>query len=334
VTLERPLFSVVIPTFNRNDALALCLAELAPGRQSRMRLVDARKADTKAMDAGEIGTYEVIVTDAGQTGMAAELIQASYPWARWVGSPGKGPGPNRNNGAKAARGDWLLFIDDDCVPESRLLSIYAEVQQRQRLDVMEGCIDIRGHADSPFRQQPVNVVGGLYWTGNLAIRRDVFEGLKGFDEDYVWALEDMDLAFRIRANGLRTIFCRDAVVWHPSQRVTLKHLFRKRERGRWHVLYRIKTGGSPPLDAPVAIVLATLTSTLVLNELRTTWHLFSRHDPRWWRTRLFFQAFSWVTLPVMLPYFALWELRFRRMLRARAGSHTSGLPAAPDVTPR
>ncbi|MFM6224388.1 MAG: glycosyltransferase family 2 protein, partial [Dolichospermum sp.] len=74
-------FSVIIPTYHRNDLLAKCLDCLAPGMQT--------------LPADQ---YEVIVSDDGYQSTAQEMIEQNYPWVKWVAGPGKGPAANRNNG--------------------------------------------------------------------------------------------------------------------------------------------------------------------------------------------------------------------------------------------
>jgi glycosyltransferase involved in cell wall biosynthesis len=117
------LFSVVIPTRHRNDLLAKCLDRLAPGNQT-----------TSA-------TYEVIVTDDGADSTAEAMIQQQYAWAKWVAGPRQGPAANRNNGASYAQGDWLVFTDDDCLPEPNWLETYAEaIATYPQIRAFEGSI--------------------------------------------------------------------------------------------------------------------------------------------------------------------------------------------------
>ena len=88
-------FSVIVPTCNRNDLLAKCLELLNPANQTIKEV------------------YEVIVTDDSKNNVAKALIEDIFTWAKWVEGPKRGPAANRNNGAKDAKGDWLIFIDDD-----------------------------------------------------------------------------------------------------------------------------------------------------------------------------------------------------------------------------
>ncbi len=315
----RPTFSVVIPTFHRNEALSRCLDRLAPGLQTGLTLVTD---DPVCTDESTEATYEVIVADAGTASTAADLIRVRYPWARWVPCPGRGPGPTRNKGASIAGGDWLVFVDDDCIPEQGYLHAI-DGARTPTTDVVEGRILIKNKIDSPFRRQPENMNGGLYWSGNLSIRRQVFYDIGAFDEDYERACEDMDLAHRIRVRGLHATFCPEAVVWHPSQVEAFPALIQRAKLYRWHLLYRLKTGASAPFDAPVPVALASLTARQFTSEMRTTWHLVSRHDPTQWKSRLFLQLWSWLTLPAQLVYLMMWELRFRRMLRERSAGQLS-----------
>ena len=100
MTASAKLISVVIPTRDRNEQLARCLDRLAPCAQSLSH-----------------DQYEVIVSDDSAHAAARELLFDRYPWVRWTGGPRRGPAANRNAGARVARGEWLVFTDDDCLPE-------------------------------------------------------------------------------------------------------------------------------------------------------------------------------------------------------------------------
>ncbi|URD49587.1 glycosyltransferase family 2 protein [Chroococcidiopsis sp. CCNUC1] len=110
-----PLFSIIIPTYQRNDLLAKCLHCLAPDIQTL-----------------PFEQYEVIVTDDGFQTTAQQMIREFYPWAKWVAGSRKGPAANRNNGAKYACGEWLVFTDDDCLPDSHWLEAYAQAKITQQ----------------------------------------------------------------------------------------------------------------------------------------------------------------------------------------------------------
>lgn len=197
------LISVITPTCHRNQDLSLCLGALQPDNQKSPF------------------TYEVIVTDDGSKSTAEELIRAKYAWARWVAGPRRGPAANRNAGARNARGAWVLFLDDDCIPVPGWVDAYATaIHNFPENSVFEG--RTVGGPNSQTRsdhESPLNLEGGLLWSCNFAIRWQLFLGIGGFDESFPVAfLEDTDLQFRLKALGHASKFVADACVQHPWRR--------------------------------------------------------------------------------------------------------------------
>ena len=196
-------FSVIIPTYHRNDLLAKCLDCLAPGIQT--------------LPADQ---YEVIVTDDGSQSTAEEMIQQNYPWAKWVAGPQKGPAANRNNGAKYAQGEWFVFTDDDCLPDSQWLEAYAEGAKGTAL-ALEGAIHPLGNLNQDLAECPVNLTGGCFWSANIAVERSLFEKIGGFDSNYPLAAhEDQDLKLRIEPIT-SILFVSAAIVKHPVRIISL-----------------------------------------------------------------------------------------------------------------
>lgn len=196
---SNPLFSVIIPTYHRNDLLAKCLDCLASGVQTL-----------------PFEQYEVIVSDDGSQTTAKETIRERYPWAKWVAGPGRGPAANRNNGAKYTQGAWFAFTDDDCLPDTQWLKAYAEaIAAEPSCLVFEG----RTYVDRPRQTlaetSPINESGGYLWSCNFVIQRQLFESLAGFDERYPYAaMEDVDLNLRLKKVGRELSFVKAASVCH------------------------------------------------------------------------------------------------------------------------
>lgn len=203
---DRPVFaSVIIPTRHRPEMLAQCLDQLRP--------------QTQGISSD---LYEVIVTDDGDS-PSAQAVAALYPFVRWTKGPGRGPAANRNHGAASSSPQypWLLFLDDDCIPDAGWLKGYIGAAAIS-LDtpVLEG----RTYADRPQRTlsetSPINETGGVLWSCNLAIRREVFQALGKFNERFPHAvLEDAELHLRIRKHGIQTRFVPSASVCHPWRSV-------------------------------------------------------------------------------------------------------------------
>jgi GT2 family glycosyltransferase len=194
-------WSIVVPTRDRRRELSACLARLAPGAQS--------------LDATH---YEVIVSDDGDFDATEAWLRAEVPWVRHVRGPQRGPAANRNAGARAARGAWLVFADDDIVPSPTWLAALADSAGSG--DVLEGKTTCEAGMQSPRYHAPENLSGGVLWSCNFAVRRGVFESIGGFDEGFAFPhMEDADLRERLRAAGHPLTWVPAAVVDHPPRRL-------------------------------------------------------------------------------------------------------------------
>ena len=224
-----PLLSVIVPTRHRNDVLAECLDCLSP--------------DFQTIDSS---MYEVIVTDDGRASTAKDMIDQKYSWANWTCGPAKGPAANRNNGASAAKGKWLVFIDDDCLPSEHLLAAYfdaATEYQNDELIVLEGPTIRSSDPPSLLWEAPHNPKGGAWISANFAIRKEEFLQLDGFDTRYRHAaFEDTEFFARFRMNVGHAKFVSAASVEHPLRRVPTPKQLARRWEGK--VIYAIDQGAS------------------------------------------------------------------------------------------
>lgn len=195
------MLSVIIPTCNRNDYLAKCLECLEPKVQT------LAKSD-----------YEVIVSDDGKQHQAEKFVKENFDWVKWIAGPQKGPAANRNNGAKSANGDWLVFIDDDCMPDKALLETYeTAIRSNKKIFVFEGCIKADRAQQSLAEECPVNETGNYLWSCNFMISKNIFlDDLNGFDENFPYAaMEDVELDYRLSKSNIEKVFLKEAFVIHP-----------------------------------------------------------------------------------------------------------------------
>jgi len=277
-------FTIVIPTCGRLESLARCL---------------------RALPAG----VEIIVTDDSDGGAARGMVSSSFPGVRYLAGPRRGPAANRNHGANAAVGEWLAFVDDDCEPQPGWLE--ALDAATSDADVVEGRTVAPGASDSPFEEHVENQGGGVLWSCNLAVRREVFARLGGFDEDFTEAGgEDMEFAWRVARAVLRVRFEPEALVFHPPRRIGWRGLWRRTWMIRWMALYRLKTGQAASLPG----ILARETADL----LRVTRSFVIHPEPARWRRGAFAVAWRWITFPAVLPWMLFWDWRFRRALSSRS----------------
>ncbi len=295
--------SVIVPTCGRGRQLALLLDRLTAARQE--------------MSDDE---FEVIVSDDAP-GPSTVALQAQYPAVRFVSGPARGPAANRNNGARFARAPWLVFVDDDCIPVDGWLRLLRDAADDSTVDVLEGSIIAPGKQDTIFHRYVENVTGNAFWSANLAIRRDVFDRIGRFDEDFGEAGgEDMELAHRFRVHRLRTVFCPEAQVVHPPHLVSWRAWLRFQFGIRWHVLYQLKAGETLSCDTPLWQVLPYAAVTRLTGLARVTWRVLRRPDTTRPRTEAIEIVLQWALMPLLIPHILRWEVKFRRMLRARSGA--------------
>jgi len=155
----------------------------------------------------------VIVVVDGSTDRTAEaLAQLQLPFPlRVIEQPNRGAAHARNRAAAEARNDVLLFLDDDMLAASDMIAeharFYLEGADAVVGDALRdpgstpGFMSDSNEAWLKSRSGPLTLFD--VWTGQLSVRRTVFEKIGGFDEAYTdataFANEDADLGIRLLA---------------------------------------------------------------------------------------------------------------------------------------
>ncbi|PKD19670.1 hypothetical protein APR41_15765 [Salegentibacter salinarum] len=204
-------FSVIIPTCHRNELLAECLERLSKQYYS-------------------LGEIEIIVTDDGEISTAESMIELNFPFVKWTKGAGRGPAANRNNGARVAKGKWLIFTDDDCLPDPNWIKEYDKAEQSNPgIMVFEG----RTYPDKlkmAFNEvAPINETGGQMPSCNFMVSRELYWKLGGFDENFKFYFEDMDFSYRIKSLGFSSLFLPKAAVCHPWRKVDSLNFWKTRK---------------------------------------------------------------------------------------------------------
>lgn len=234
-----PKFSVVIATYQRPDELSRCVRAIG-------ELVWPRER------------FEVIVVnDGGIVHEAAQLTSlAGDVDFRIMTTVNTGPGAARNAGAAVARGQFLTFVDDDCVPSPDWLQRLSSAVDRSP-DAMVGGRTINILKRNLFSQASQTLVDYVYAyynergakrneffaSNNMTLAADAFHAIGGFDESFRTA-EDRELCKRWGASGGRFEYVPDIVIGHAHRLGPMSFLRQHFGYGRGALPYWRKNGAN------------------------------------------------------------------------------------------
>lgn len=242
--------SVIIPTYNRSELLHRTIT---------------------AFLLQEGASFEVIVVDDGSSDATPELLNTLKDTRlQIVHQPNQGLSAARNAGLARASGRYILFNDDDVVPEAGFLRAHLELHQRypkaagisrtyipQALGKEPFVCFWRERAESGVRGRADGALLGWggFWFASLSLPRELAENFAVF-QGYGW--EEHELGWRLWRKGVRPRLALEARAAHED-RVSLEIMMAKlRSMGRmaWrfyqlhpHPLVALWTGVHPLLRA-------------------------------------------------------------------------------------
>lgn len=241
-----PVWSVVIPTFDRLPAL---------------------KEVLEAVSGQEGPRFEVIVVNDGSgDGTGAwldERVAGSNGAAlRVIHQQNQGPALARNRGVAAARGRWVAFLGDDTVPAPGWLAAHHRTQEdvlARSIRAGGGCVGVIGRTDWHPRMRRtafldyINEQGlqfgfalienendvpfNFFYTSNLSIDREAMAA-EPFDQAFPFAAwEDIEAAYRLAGRGLRLLYRPEARVAHDHPTDMARFSERQRKAGYSAVVF-------------------------------------------------------------------------------------------------
>ncbi len=197
-------FSVVIPSFNGKEFLRKALLALKKSNAQPLRYI--------------------VVDDASRDG-TSEMLEKEFPEVLAIrNEKNLGPTASRNRGAKQAEGECIVFMDNDIlVRENSLEKLLLFLIHTSDAGMVGGALmnkkgehilyNMGGRLGSGFiKIYDHSMSVGWIIESFIAVRKNVFEELKGFDEDFFMFGEGPDLSERMRKAGFTTYFVHDAVV--------------------------------------------------------------------------------------------------------------------------
>jgi len=184
---KKPFFSIIIPAYNSEGTIKLCLNSILRNKFIRNQ-------------------YEIIVIDNFSKDNTPKVLQKFN--VKVIRSKGNVP-ELRNLGAKHAQGKVLAFLDSDCEVANNWLEI--AYKQFKKDNTTIGCVGNYYSLPSKFswiakirtktsREKNADWFPG----GNLFISKDRFNEMDGFDKD-LNLCEDQDICLRLAKKGYRII---------------------------------------------------------------------------------------------------------------------------------
>jgi glycosyltransferase involved in cell wall biosynthesis len=215
-----------------------------PGRNAGATLRACLEAVCPMLERGEL--REIVFVDDDSTDNTRE-IAAQFPVKIVVGR-GEGPGAARNRGIAVAQGEWIWFIDSDCVAEPDALSILLEHTNddpkvaaiggsygNMSPDSLLACLI---HEEIVVRHNRMPPVVDFLASFNVLFRHDVLDEIGGFDPRFLKA-QDAELAYRARAHSYTLRFDARSRVKHFHPTRLVRYLSTQRDQGYWRMfLYR------------------------------------------------------------------------------------------------
>lgn len=210
--------SIIIPVWNKIELTRQCLlalAEVTSGVTYEVIVVDNASTD---------GTQEFLMTLGGDVQVIRNATNLGFAKAC-------------NQGAQAARGKYLVFLNNDTIPQLQWLNpLVAEVDEHLDVGVVgskllfaDGSIQHAGVVFMRSELSPYHIYHAVpsgipavnqrrefqaVTAACLLIRREVFEKVQGFDERFINGFEDVDLCLKVREQGYHVIYQPRSVVYH------------------------------------------------------------------------------------------------------------------------
>jgi len=241
---------------------------------------------------GNDAVSEVVVVDNASTDGSADLIACERPEVRMIRNPSnRGFAAAANQAIRVTSSDVVVLINPDSTVRAGAIAALEEaLRSRPRAAVVaplvlnpDGSVQPTKRAFPSLWQSALHGLVGLFWPDNpgtraytltdtslseartvgwvaataVALRREAFEAVAGFDERFYFFVEDVDLCKRFWDEGWEVWFEPRAVVVHewggswtqrPIKFIWLHHvnLFRyvlKHRRGPWILAYPLIVAG-------------------------------------------------------------------------------------------
>ncbi|WP_452224121.1 glycosyltransferase family 2 protein [Lacinutrix chionoecetis] len=239
--------SVIILNYNVRYFLELCLQSV--------------EAAIKGLDA------EIIVVDNNSKDESCAMVKQKFPNIKLIeNKENSGFSKGNNIGVKQAKGNYLCILNPDTVVAEDTFKTLLAFAEKQKHPGITGCKLIDGSGNylpESKRNVPVTKIAINKALGNskhyyanhlqendigkvdvfvgafMLLKREVYNKVNGFDEDYFMYGEDIDLSYKIKKAGFQSFYYGKTTVIHYKGESTLKDkTYAKRFYGAMQIFYK------------------------------------------------------------------------------------------------
>ena len=213
------LLSLIIPVYNREEEMRELLESL---------LLQVNN------------DFEVVVVDDGSSAPLESMVDmySDKLDIKYYFKPNSGPGLSRNYGSERSSGEYLIYLDSDCVIPPQYTQVLHDYLTKTEVDTFGGP-DAASDTFSDFQKAVSYSMTSFFTTGgirggkkkidkffprsfNMGYRRETYNKIGGFSSMRVG--EDMELSYRLIENNCSSILIPEAYVYH-KRRSTSKSFF-------------------------------------------------------------------------------------------------------------
>ncbi|MBN1951662.1 MAG: glycosyltransferase [Bacteroidales bacterium] len=232
------MYSIILPTFKRPDEVTNFL---------------------ESMTLQKFKAFEVVVVDGSPDDILHPVIEQykSSLDLKYYHEKGLGASESRNLGCEKAKGDFMVFIDSDCVvPPDYLTLVDSFLKKHPEVDAFGGP-DAADESFSVFQKAVNYAMTSFLTTGgirgkkkhvgkfqlrgfNMGIRKEAFFKVGGYSGMQV--AEDIDLSMRIQKAGYLTALIPEAFVYHRRKSSVYKFYKQLFFHGKGRIDLHLKHG--------------------------------------------------------------------------------------------
>jgi GT2 family glycosyltransferase len=214
--MENIQISIIIPNFNGKQFLRECL---------------------NSIKKQNFSLYEVIIIDNGSTDGSVEYLNENYPeFALIQNQDNLGFATAVNQGIKISNAEYVFLLnndtelEDDCLSnllnciqdDETLFAVSSKMIQNQDRDLIDDAGDeytilgftkkVGNNRSSEQYQNKREIFSAC--AGAALYRRSIFDIIGYFDENFFAYMEDVDISYRARIYGFKSVYCPEAIVYH------------------------------------------------------------------------------------------------------------------------